>query len=189
MKLFLMRILLCGSMALFLAQCADSSQGGGTETGNPVIVIIPTNQGDTQDQSMADSAGDVSDTRRYGESLASGDDGSLGVAETEAVITNTTALTTFWTNLLGDDEVPEVDFDTEMVVAVVMGVQSTDGYSLRIDSLRHEDGVLTVFIERISPGESCEVTEGHTNPYHIVSLPRYYDVVIFNYEDSTSTCD
>ena len=65
---------------------------------------------------------------------------------------------------------PEVDFSTNMVVAVFMGVMPTGGYSLHIYEVVETESSVVVKMERTEPGPTCMVPQVLTQPYHIVQI-------------------
>ncbi|MEX2456552.1 MAG: protease complex subunit PrcB family protein [Balneolaceae bacterium] len=68
-------------------------------------------------------------------------------------------------------DVPEIDFDNEIVIAVLMGVQNTGGYFTTIEEVGVNDGVTGINVVETSPGEGCTITEALTMPYHIITIP------------------
>ncbi|HWM07598.1 MAG TPA: hypothetical protein VNP92_35150, partial [Actinophytocola sp.] len=56
-------------------------------------------------------------------------------------------------------EIPEVAWETEMVVAFVVGVRGTGGYAARIERLRAEGETMRVFACEERPGENCVTSQ------------------------------
>jgi hypothetical protein len=69
---------------------------------------------------------------------------------------------------------PSVDFSTEMVVAGFLGEKMTGGYSVNITKVEENrpKRILTVTIRGGEPGADSTVTQGLTQPFHIVKLKK-----------------
>ena len=65
-------------------------------------------------------------------------------------------------------KLPEVDFETEMIIAVFMGEQRTGGYSIDITRIIKEEEEIVVQVEEKYPDPDLLVTMALTQPYHIV---------------------
>ena len=76
--------------------------------------------------------------------------------------------------------VPEVDFSTNMVVAVFMGVEPTGGYALHIYEVVETGLTIVVKMERTEPGPTCIVPQVLTQPYHMVQIARTEKPVTFD---------
>lgn len=81
----------------------------------------------------------------------------------------------FWAGHVGgaaNKPVPEVDFNTDMVVVGLVGVRQEAGDSVEVRRiLQVDEGTLTEVYERI-PGEFCSPAARVHTPYHIVVAPR-----------------
>lgn len=67
-------------------------------------------------------------------------------------------------------DVPEIDFENERVIAVLMGVQNTGGYFTTIEEVGVNDGVTGISVVETTPGEDCVTAQVLTMPYHIVRI-------------------
>jgi hypothetical protein len=67
---------------------------------------------------------------------------------------------------------PTVDFEQEMVIAVVDKLQPNGGYTLEITKVLPKDDRLLVLATRREPGPSCITSDVITQPFHIVRLPK-----------------
>lgn len=65
-------------------------------------------------------------------------------------------------------KLPEVDFETEMIIAVFMGEQRTGGYSIDITRIIKEEEEIVVQVKEKHPDPDLLVTMALTQPYHIV---------------------
>lgn len=76
-------------------------------------------------------------------------------------------------------ELPEVDFDTHMIIAVFMGEQRTGGYSIDITRIIREEERIVVEVEEKHPHPDSPVTMTLTQPYHIVIIEKSHLPVRF----------
>ena len=68
---------------------------------------------------------------------------------------------------------PEVNFETEIVIAVSMGERQTGGYGIEIKRIvRHVEEII-VEVEEQHPRPDSLVTMALTQPYHIVIIPKF----------------
>jgi len=65
---------------------------------------------------------------------------------------------------------PTVDFDKEIVAAVFLGEKPTGGYNVEISPAELTDSLLTIFVKETSPNPGAIVTQGFTQPFHIVRI-------------------
>mmetsp|Transcript_13313 Transcript_13313/g.23842 ORF Transcript_13313/g.23842 Transcript_13313/m.23842 type:complete len:254 (-) Transcript_13313:18-779(-) len=65
---------------------------------------------------------------------------------------------------------PDINFASQMAVAVFMGTQNTGGYRVEITSVDNVDGELVVNFMTSSPPRGAVTTQALTQPYHIISL-------------------
>jgi hypothetical protein len=109
------------------------------------------------------------------------------VTPTERVIRDQTEFRKFWENLQttpanegrGVPEAPDVDFRTEMIIAVGMGRRSTGGYSIRIESVQEELEDVRVFYSAVSPGADCVTSQSITSPVVLIRLRKSAKLVRF----------
>ena len=76
-------------------------------------------------------------------------------------------------------DLPDVNFNDEMVIAVFQGSQSTGGYAIEITKIVEKENSVEVFIKETSPSPDSMVTQAFTQPYHIVKTKRVDKEVIF----------
>lgn len=78
-------------------------------------------------------------------------------------------------------ELPKIDFEKEMVVAVFMGERPSGGYSIEIINIvRTEEEIVVAVKEKEPPADSLR-TMALTQPYHIVAVKRYFLPVKFQH--------
>lgn len=113
--------------------------------------------------------------------------GNTNFEESEELIIKTEAeFRNFWVDLHDlvspVPEVPEIDFDSEVVIAVLMGVQTTGGYYTNIEEVGVHEGVTGISVVETSPAENCTTAQVLTMPYHIIrisdDLPDEYEFFI-----------
>jgi hypothetical protein len=129
-------------------------------------------------------------------SLEEIDQGQYGaIADgTREVLQDQEAYTAFWRQLhAGETSVPdppEVNFDAQIVVAVVLGQRPTGGYSVEVDEvLTTESGspVQVQYTERI-PGDGCVVQQVLTSPYVLATIETQGGEVTFSGSEDTFSC-
>jgi len=146
-------------MALFLIVGCDSvGTDPGDETGFDVEVETQTVKADAVNIEQIDRG-------QYGNIV----DG------TQTVLRNEGEFSSFWTDLHADrsttPELPAIDFENQVVVAVVLGERPTGGYEVEIDQvMANEDGAMRVEYTETVPGETCGVTQALTSPYILVTV-------------------
>jgi len=99
---------------------------------------------------------------------------------TELVITTQDSWTRFWTAHGDAHPVPQINFEKEMVVAVVLGDRRTGGHHIRYNCIRFVDDssigktVLVDYTE-IIPGRDCPAPQVITQPFNFVAVPKFPD--------------
>jgi hypothetical protein len=78
----------------------------------------------------------------------------------------------FATPGVGFPPMPEIDFSSQMLVAVVMGNKPTSGYWIFIDGACERDGHLNVFVTSVDASGCPPSFEGESAAADIVVLPR-----------------
>jgi len=100
----------------------------------------------------------------------------------------------FWERLHADQksvpERPSVDFDKQVVVAIVLGQRSSGGYGVKIDEvLANPSGKkLQVRYTKTTPGEGCAVTTVLTSPYVLATVETQGGDFRFSGSETTHTC-
>jgi len=85
-----------------------------------------------------------------------------------------------WENLWGQiisisfpkPEVPEINFEKDMVLGVFVGTIPTGGYSIEISKIVEKDSCLEVYIQGKTPEMGDRVTMALTQPYHLVRTAK-----------------
>jgi len=82
-------------------------------------------------------------------------------------------------HLVPKPDLPEVDFQKEMVMATLMGERNSSGYRIEIYEISLQDKVVKVKVKNHeTPGNLTLMTQ----PYHIVKIPRHPYKVEFEHE-------
>lgn len=78
-------------------------------------------------------------------------------------------------------KVPDVDFTSQMVVAVYWGTKNSGGYDLEITSINQDEerNVLVVTYLTASPPPGAMLTMALTQPHHIITLDASDKTVVF----------
>ena len=67
---------------------------------------------------------------------------------------------------------PDVDFNTQMVVASALGGKPTGGYDIVLTEAAMDTGGLVIAVRATSPGAHCFVTQAFTQPIDIARLAK-----------------
>lgn len=88
-------------------------------------------------------------------------------------------------NLIPKPEVPNVDFNEEMVIAVFQGVKSEGGYDIKITEVRDFEYFVEVIVQETSSEPLQIQIQAETQPYHIVKIKRTDKKIVFKgFEDA-----
>jgi hypothetical protein len=141
---------------------------------------------------------DSDEMREAMESLSRATMGSPGLSgdnnETEIVITDQQSFNRLWNRAhqgIGNerDAAPEIDFDRNVVVAVVMGEKPSSGYSIEITGVQvQDDDSVKLNVRTVRPGPACMSLTVITYPHHIVKLPAAGKELQFDYEEVVDEC-
>lgn len=118
--------------------------------------------------------------------LARGQQSAVRVPLARA-ITDATLWADFWAAMTANQpeppERPEVDFDEEIVIVLLLGERRTGGYAVRIEDVRENRGEIEIVVdvERPEPGEV--VTQALTSPYFVATIPASGTPVEFAGDD------
>lgn len=174
-----MRFILCAVAILALAAaCSDDDEATVDPTSTPGPTPTP-----------AASSGPIGF-----ETLVSGTSSGV-LSETPVVRTATTQAEweTLWSEhqaiVSSPDDPPEVDFTSQMVIAVFDQERPTGGYSIEIQNITAGEGATNVFTERTWPGRGCTVTQAFTKPFHIVVADRLDSAPALSISETVTDCE
>jgi VWFA-related protein len=74
---------------------------------------------------------------------------------------------------------PAVDFSQEMVVGVFLGSRPTAGFAVEIVGYREDGANVIVEYREAVPGRDLITAQVLTSPYHLVVVPRWSGMVVF----------
>ena len=122
--------------------------------------------------------------------LSEGTD-ATGTARKNYRISNAEQLEEVWSMAHGQtvDALPQVDFDTEEVLAVFDGQHPSGGYSVAVSGVSDEGGKRKIVITHKSPGPGCVTTQAITYPFQIVLVPKSEMSIDRSDRDLTVACD
>ena len=69
-------------------------------------------------------------------------------------------------------ELPKIDFEKEMIIAVFMGTRSSGGYEIEIKNISKTEKEIVVGVEEKEPSPDSLRTMALTSPYHVVIVKR-----------------
>ncbi|MBI3911589.1 MAG: protease complex subunit PrcB family protein [Armatimonadetes bacterium] len=100
-----------------------------------------------------------------------------GITERRLLVVNTSAQwRALWrehtASVAPPPSVPAVDYEREMVLAVLMGEQRTGGYAVEIAAVRAGRQEVCVVVRETRPEPGQPVTQALTQPFHFVAVPR-----------------
>ncbi len=103
-------------------------------------------------------------------------------AQTRQVVRTPAAFQTAWDEILEDtpmpDPLPLVDFETDMVLVVGSGEQTTECHEIAITDAVSDGTDITVTVTETGPTTVCVCDDLDASPVEVVRLPRA-DVVTF----------
>lgn len=103
-----------------------------------------------------------------------------GPRSREQVINNAVEFREYWKALFeGDCPHQEIDWSREMLIAIHLGNQSTNGYNVLVETVSpYRDGIGVSYVKQV-PASGQKVSRGRTSPYILIRVPRagrvYFD--------------
>jgi hypothetical protein len=81
---------------------------------------------------------------------------------------------------LPKQELPAVDFESESVLALFSGEKRTGGYAIEVVKVEDDPATaqLKVFYRETAPPPNAIVTQGLTQPFHMIKLARKADLPV-----------
>lgn len=157
---------------------------------------VGTNDNAELDDSFFESAADIQFST-VSQTFVTIDQSSTGNYKFEEkenlVINDQESFEVFWKELHSNQEplpeMPDVDFGEITVIAAMMGVQSTGGFTIEISQISRAENVVGVKINEVEPGANCFLTQVLTAPYHVVKTPKIEANIEFVTNRKTKNCD
>jgi hypothetical protein len=86
---------------------------------------------------------------------------------------------TLWKSHAADRKMPDVDFNSNMVVGIFLGSRPTAGFAAEIVSAQPEGGALIVKYKENRPSRDAISAQVITSPFHLVAVPKFEGSVRF----------
>ena len=106
-------------------------------------------------------------------------------AKKDYVIKDVSQWRNLWSNIYSartpQPDLPNINFDNEMIIAVFQGGQSSGGYSIKITKIIENNNSLEVFVKETSKAPGDMATQSFTNPSHVVKTRRVDKEVLFRH--------
>jgi hypothetical protein len=113
-------------------------------------------------------------------------------APARLVIREQAAWTEAWSTIVSGSEpapvAPAVNFDQFMVLLAAAGSRGSGGHSIEVRHVTEDSAELAVEVEAVSPGATCVVTMGFTQPLHAVLVPARAGAVRFVERQRVEEC-
>ena len=92
------------------------------------------------------------------------------------LVTDKEALNTIYTliskNQQPSFDLPEIDFELDMIVVFFMGEKTTGGHGVTVNKIQENSSTINIHYSHSSPNPTDMVTLGITQPYCIVKMPK-----------------
>ncbi len=99
------------------------------------------------------------------------------------VIKNNSEWISLWgivySTLIPQPDIPTINFENEMIIAVFQGNLPSGGYNIRITQILEKENYIEVSVKETIPPEGSTTIAVITSPYHIVKTERTDKEVIF----------
>ncbi|CAM4067708.1 protease complex subunit PrcB family protein [Flavobacterium antarcticum] len=97
-------------------------------------------------------------------------------SESNIIIDNQKDLVALFKSV-GAEEMPNIDFSKNQVVALFLGTKSTGGFRISIDRVEESEGKIYVFKKIETPKADEMVTMALTNPFVIAEIHSKKEIV------------
>ncbi|MGB0887377.1 MAG: protease complex subunit PrcB family protein [Vicingaceae bacterium] len=67
---------------------------------------------------------------------------------------------------------PEIDFNTNMLVVIALGERNSGGYSLQVEKVIESKNTITITATETKPGVNCASASVMVYPFQIILLPK-----------------
>lgn len=89
-------------------------------------------------------------------------------------------------DLDNQDEMPEINFNENVVLAIHLGPMPSSGYIVDAKEVIETDGVLNVKYEVVSPNQGCNVDTAITYPYCFIEIKKSNKEIVFSAINSSN---
>lgn len=94
-----------------------------------------------------------------------------------------------YSNYMNKDPLPKIDFETNEVYLLAMGMQTSGGYTIKVESVIETKKEIVVNIIQSKPGKTCMTTSVITFPYQLFTIPKPDKSLRFNWIDKVYECE
>jgi len=109
------------------------------------------------------------------------------------IIRDSVALVALWTiqnlGFAGVAEIPVIDFNQDMILALFLGSRISGGFTIKVESIEELSTQMIINILESVPGTGCPVTLGFTQPFQIVKIPKTDKTIVFQIRSATFNCN
>lgn len=91
-------------------------------------------------------------------------------------------------NTVVKPELPKINFDKHMVIAIFNGIEKVKGFNVEITKVEEINDIVYVFIKKIIPGAFCEINKSFYNSYHIVGFEKKDKKIQYIEKKETADC-
>lgn len=76
-------------------------------------------------------------------------------------------------------EVPEVNFEKEMIIALFLGERTSGGFSISVERILNNNNNVMVFYKIVTPKQDDMLASVMTQPFCIIKMPNTSKEIIF----------
>lgn len=106
-----------------------------------------------------------------------------------AVVKNSSDWDSLWRELYPNNFMsPSINFSKITIIGVFAGSKPNGRYDSYISKIIKYPDKVEVLVEEIIPGDTCFVTSGISQPYHVVVLDKIEQPVEFLFEEQRYNC-
>ncbi|SMO38926.1 protease complex subunit PrcB family protein [Gracilimonas mengyeensis] len=80
-------------------------------------------------------------------------------------------------------EIPEIDFEEQMVILVMLESKNSGGFDIDGFQVRKDTTGLVVEYAEVQPGSNCMTTQAISRPYRLVSFPKTGEDIRFEQQE------
>ena len=77
-----------------------------------------------------------------------------------------------WKEAFNTDIVPQIDFNTDMVIAIFRGSCPTLSYSVSVEKIEEKEDIILVYVQYMNPGMNCRQSHAISSPYVIIKTKK-----------------
>jgi hypothetical protein len=93
-----------------------------------------------------------------------------------------------WEEVSSTDLVSQIDFNTDMIIAIFRGVCPSLSYSVFIEKIEENKDSIFVFVQYLNPGENCRQSLAISSPYIIIKIKKSFKQIEFVEREKIKEC-